>query len=174
MGPTGGKSCLFCACGVDYSGELLCDERSSADKTAVDIGLSEQLCGVLVVHRSAVLDNDSVRGVLAVKSLDKRTDNGADLVRLLGSCGLARADSPDGLVGDDDVLELISGYAAESYLGLRADYLREVMPSLRSERTSPTQRMTFRPSLRAALTRLRTVTSVSPKYCLRSLWPMIT
>lgn len=119
------------------------------------------------------MDNDGVRGVLAVKSLDKRTDNGADLVRLLGSCGLARADSPDGLVGDDDVLELVSGYAAESYLGLRADYLRGDAVLALGEDFADAED-DFQASLRAALTRLRTVTSVSPKYCLRSLWPMIT
>ena len=49
-----------------------------------------------------------------------------------------------------------------------------VMPCSRCSRVSPTQRITVRPASKAARTRFCTVTSVSPKYWRRSLWPMMT
>ena len=49
-----------------------------------------------------------------------------------------------------------------------------VMPCSRCSSTSPTHRITFKPASSAARTRALTVWSVSPKYCLRSEWPMIT
>ncbi len=49
-----------------------------------------------------------------------------------------------------------------------------VMPCSRCSRVSPTQRMTVSPASRAARVRSWTVTSVSPKYWRRSLWPMMT
>ena len=49
-----------------------------------------------------------------------------------------------------------------------------VTPISRCSRLSPTQMMGCRPASRAAWTFLLTVMSVSPKYCRRSLWPMMT
>ena len=49
-----------------------------------------------------------------------------------------------------------------------------VMLHSRSQSSSPTQTMGLRPAARAALVLLLTVSSVSPKYCLRSLCPSTT
>ena len=61
----------------------------------------------------------------------------------------------------------------------RADFTCRAMSSMvtpisRCSRLSPTQMMGCRPASRAAWTFLLTVMSVSPKYCRRSLWPMMT
>ena len=44
-----------------------------------------------------------------------------DLLRLVGGGGLPRADGPDGLVGDDDVLGLLRGEPAHPLLDVLAD-----------------------------------------------------
>ncbi len=62
-------------------------------------------------------------GVLAVQLADDLADDGADLVGLLGGSGLAGADGPDGLIGDDDVLQLVSGHAGQRDLDLHTDQL---------------------------------------------------
>lgn len=50
---------LFCCgSGFDDHGESVGFQRGAAHQRAVDIRLGEQLCGVLVVHRTAVLDDD--------------------------------------------------------------------------------------------------------------------
>ena len=49
-----------------------------------------------------------------------------------------------------------------------------VTPCSLCSSTSPTQRMTLSPASSAARVRALTVWSVSPKYCLRSEWPMMT
>ena len=49
-----------------------------------------------------------------------------------------------------------------------------VMPSSRCSSVSPTQMMGCRPASSAASTLRFTVKSVSPKYCRRSEWPMMT
>ena len=54
------------------------------------------------------------------------------------------------------------------------DTISSVMPARRCSRTSPRQRMTFRPAQRAARVLMLTVASVSPKYCRLSEWPTIT
>ena len=48
------------------------------------------------------------------------------------------------------------------------------LPASRSSSVSPTQTMAVRPAAIAALARRLTVSSVSPKYWRRSLWPMMT
>ena len=44
----------------------------------------------------------------------------------------------------------------------------------RSQRSSPTHTIGFKPEAKAAFVLLLTVSSVSPKYCLLSLWPKTT
>ena len=59
----------------------------------------------------------------AVQLADDGTDGLADLAGLLGSGGLAGADSPQGLVGDDHVTHLVGGHAGQSALDLVSDQL---------------------------------------------------
>lgn len=47
-----------CGSGFDDHGESVGFQRGAANQRAVDVRLREQLCGVLVVHRTAVLDDD--------------------------------------------------------------------------------------------------------------------
>ncbi len=47
-----------CGSGFDDHGESVGFQRGAANQRAVDVRLREQLCGVLVVHRAAVLDDD--------------------------------------------------------------------------------------------------------------------
>ena len=54
-----GQSGFFCCgSGFDDHGESVGFQRGAAHQRAVDVRLGEQLCGVLVVHRTAVLDDD--------------------------------------------------------------------------------------------------------------------
>ena len=55
---------------MNYLREVLCLERSSADKSAVDIAHCHKLGRVLCVHASAVLDANGVGNILAVLALD--------------------------------------------------------------------------------------------------------
>ena len=56
---------------------------------------------------------------------------------------------------------------------LPADHV-SVTPASFCARSSPTQTMGVRPCASAALIFLLTLSSVSPKYCRRSEWPMMT
>lgn len=52
---------------INDSGELACNERCAADKTAVNVRLCKKLCGILFVHRATVLDGRSLGNLLTVK-----------------------------------------------------------------------------------------------------------
>ena len=68
------------------------------------------------------------RAVLRAEIL---ADVEADLLRLLVGRGAARADGPDGLVGDDDLLHLLGGQAVQRRLDLIGDALhREIAVAL--------------------------------------------
>ena len=79
--------------------------------------------GVLRVHAAAVLDGQGLGGVLAVQLADDLADSGADLLGLISGSSLAGADGPDGLVGDDNILQLVSGHAIQRDLDLHTDQL---------------------------------------------------
>ncbi len=78
-------------------------KRSSADKSAVDIFLGEQLGGIFGVHGTAVLNGHAVGDFLAVKRGDGGADNSANLVCLLGGGGETCSDCPNGLICDNDI-----------------------------------------------------------------------
>ena len=75
--------------GLDDGGEVNGLEGSAADEAAVDIGLGQQLGGVLGVHAAAVKDADGTGGTGAVDAADDGTDALADFLRLLGRRGPA-------------------------------------------------------------------------------------
>ena len=126
------------ACGFDYCGKFGGYKRSAADKSAVNIDLSEKLCRVLFIHRAAVLDGKALCRFLRVKLGNAITDDSVIFARVVGSCDLARADSPYRLIGDDYVFKLFFSYSLKCCSF--------------SVSVSPTQRITLRFSLRAALT----------------------
>ena len=68
-------------------GELLSNQRSTTDQTAVNVDLSQQLCSVLVVHGTTVLNGHSLCGILTVQRSNHAADNSTGLLCLLGSSG---------------------------------------------------------------------------------------
>src|SRR4051794_5131637 len=93
-----GKVNCLPSCGVDDCGEVGRVEAGTADQGAVDVGLPEQLGGVVRLDRAAVEDPHLIGGSAALAQ--RVADEGAYLLRLLGSCGAAGADRPDRLIGD--------------------------------------------------------------------------
>ena len=78
-------------------------QRSTADKEAVDIGLTNELSAVAAVHRATIKDAGfagDVTGDVLTKPL---TDFEVGVLSLLRSGNLASADGPDGLVSNDDI-----------------------------------------------------------------------
>ena len=108
---------------VDDLHKLLGHEGRAADEASVDVGLGQQLGGVLLVHGPAVLDRDAPGHPGAVQGADGGADVGADLTGLLGGGGLAGADGPDGLIGDDAAAQLVGGHAVQGALHLEGDPL---------------------------------------------------
>ncbi len=99
-------SALFLVGRVDDVHELLGLQGGTADEAAVDVRLGQQLSSVLGIHAAAVLNGDATGHPGAVQSANGSTDVGADLASLFGRGGLAGADGPDRLVGDDAAAQL--------------------------------------------------------------------
>ena len=104
-------------------GEVGSLQGCAADEAAVHILLAQQLLAVLGVHAAAVLDRGSLGHSLAVDLADDLADLSADLLGLLGGGGLAGADGPDRLIGDDDICHLLGGDITQGDLGLHPDQL---------------------------------------------------
>ena len=81
---------------VNDDRKLVSLQGSAADQAAVNIGLTQQLLGILRVHAAAVLDGQALGSVLAVQLANDLADSGADLLGLISGSGLAGADGPDG------------------------------------------------------------------------------
>ena len=77
-------------------------EGSAADKEAVDIGLLAELAAVLLVNAAAVEDAGLV-GDLVADGLEPVANGLVHVLGLLGGGDLAGANSPDGLVGNDNL-----------------------------------------------------------------------
>ena len=108
-------------CRSDDNGKIGSLKGSAADKAAVNVGHGKQFFSILCVHAAAVLNCGSGCNALAVKTCDDVSDDAANLVSLLGGCGLAGADSPDGFISDDDILHIVSSYAEKVDLRLHGD-----------------------------------------------------
>ena len=98
-------------------------EGGAADEAAVDVGLGEELLGVGGLAGAAVEDRGVVGDGLAEQAGEDVADVGVDLFGLGRSGGLAGADGPDGLVGDDDLLHILGAEVGEDGLGLVFDDL---------------------------------------------------
>jgi len=105
---------------VDDGDELLSNEGSTTDEETVDVGLSSKLVSSGRSDGATIDDTDAVsdgsRDVLA----EPVTGPDVGLLSLVGSGGLASADSPDRLVGDDDtgpVLRLLDALSKSGHLG---------------------------------------------------------
>ena len=95
---------VLLACLDDHRSEVGSLERSAAHKGAVNVGLGDELGNVAGLGRATIENADAVSELLAEHLLEGLTDSAADLLSVLGGSGLAGADGPDGLVGDNDLL----------------------------------------------------------------------
>ena len=69
---------------VNDRGELLGNQGSSADQTAVHVGLCQKLGSICVVHGSTVLDGYGLGNLCTVHISQNLTDLAAGLLCLLG------------------------------------------------------------------------------------------
>ena len=92
---------------VDNALEVCALQRSTADETTVDVSLGEQLRSVRGLARATIQDAGVLSNSLTILLSYDRTDVSVDFLSLLSGSGLASTDSPDGLVGDDDLAEVL-------------------------------------------------------------------
>ena len=82
-------------------------QRSTTDKTAVDVGLGEELRSVRGLARATIQDAGVLGNSLTILLGYDRADVGVDFLGLFSGSCLAGANSPDRLVGDDDLTEVL-------------------------------------------------------------------
>ena len=107
--------------GGDESEEVGRLESGTADQAAVDVLLREQTGGVGGFHGAAVEDAGRFRNGFAIEVLEKRANLRMHFLRLIIGGRLARADGPDGLVGDDDLGHVVGGNSFERLADLAVD-----------------------------------------------------
>lgn len=94
-----------------HSGEKLTGrlQAGTANKETVNIGLGSELTAVLLANGATVDDTDTSLGLSRDGLTEPLADGSVDLLGLLGGSDLAGTDSPDGLVGDDNLGPLLLG-----------------------------------------------------------------
>ena len=98
-------------------------ERCASDESAVDVRLCEELWGVACLARAAIEDRCLSGSLCSVNVSDTLAYEGVYLLSLLCCRCLACSDSPDWLVGDDDVLPLLCCEVEDRALELSLYYL---------------------------------------------------
>ena len=89
---------------VDDALEVSCLQRSATNQTAVDIWLSKELWSIACLAASAIEDRCFLCSLVAILLCYDRADVSQHFLSLVGCGSLACTDSPDWLVGEDDVL----------------------------------------------------------------------
>merc|ERR1719424_483753 len=89
-------------------------EAGAAHEGAINVGASHEVIDVGVVHAATILDDDIVRDRLAVVVDEPRADVGMGLLRHLGGGRQARADRPDRLVSDHNILHHLRAHTLEA------------------------------------------------------------
>src|SRR5882757_9560418 len=84
--------------------EVVCLEARSAHQCAVDVRLAEEFAGIARLHAAAVQNPHSAGRPVIVTLGEQAAKVSMDLLGLLWSGYLARADGPNRLVGDDQIL----------------------------------------------------------------------
>ena len=95
---------------IDDGGEVLGAEGGAADEAAVDLGLCHEALAVFGVHGAAVLNAHPADVLARIDLLHAFSDVADGLVGLCVGGRLSRADGPDGLVGDDDLGEILHAH----------------------------------------------------------------
>ena len=106
---------------VDDFAEVLGLERCAANEGAVDIRLLHESLDRSRLDAAAVLNADAVSCFLAKFCSNRLADVRADFLSLLEGSRLARANSPDWLVSDDELCYLFRLEASEGSLDLACD-----------------------------------------------------
>ena len=109
--------------GVDDLQEFVRVQGSAADQAAVHVLLGQQGLGVGFIHGAAVLDGGGAGDAGPVELAQDAADGPADLPGLLRGGGVAGADGPDGLIGDDDPAHILRGDPGQGCLELVGDEL---------------------------------------------------
>lgn len=84
-------------------------QAGTANEEAVNIGLGRELAAVLLADGTTVDDTDVILSLGADGLAEPLTDSGVNLLSLLGGSDLAGTNSPDGLVGNNDLRPLLLG-----------------------------------------------------------------
>jgi len=163
----------LCTMRILQSRRTIPASAGAAHERPVDIRHSQELRRSFRRYASAVLDPEGIRHRCVVRGLDLLTDEYVNIIRLIRRRCFAGADRPYGLVRDHKPLHLVSRNPFQPAAQLGRDHILR-LAALALFRVSPTQTIGINFLLSATRNRLFTVSSVSPKYCLRSLWPIIT
>src|SRR6478752_5756705 len=99
--------------------ELVDLQAGAPDEASVDVRLLHDPADVRGLDRPAVEDPQAVGRTVAVHLADALADRRADLLRVVRGRHLARADGPDGLVGDHEARDLLGGEPVERAVELR-------------------------------------------------------
>ena len=149
-------------------------QTRSAHEGAIDILLAHESLHVFRCDAPAILNPDFFGNFPRIEFFQSLPDELVHLFCLLGGRGLSRADGPDRFVGNHHPFYFFLAYPFQTVPLTGCPMTVKVFSSSLSFRVSPIQKIGFRPWLRAAFILLLTVSSVSPKNCLLSEWPMIT
>lgn len=84
-------------------------QRGTSNEETINIWLGSEILAVLVGDRSTVDDASLLSNLLVDLLLQPLADSGVDLLCLLSGSDLSGTNSPDWLVGDDDLAPLLSG-----------------------------------------------------------------
>ena len=152
------------------SGELskvLAVEGGAAHEATVDVRLAHDLGDGVGLHRAAVEDADSVSDLVAGELAHELANSSAHFLCIVRRRNLAGADSPDRLIGNDGLLQILGRQALEGETGL-VDDIVDV-----STRLTDGKRLAYAddgrmPCLIAAAAFSETSLSVSPWYSRRS------
>ena len=108
-------------CIIIYDLAKICLQRSTADKSAINVRLCKKFCSIACIYRSAILDADCFCCSLIIYFCDAFSDCAAYFFCLIACCGLACSDCPDWLISNDCLLCLICCDILECDLDLLAD-----------------------------------------------------
>ena len=132
-----GHRCIFKSCHIDFLlllkntkevglevydfAEVLSLERCTAYESTVNIRLLHQVFDGCRLHAAAILDADSVSCRLVEFLGNSFADSFADFFSLVKGSRLARADSPNRFISDDEFSNFVCLEAFESCVNLRND-----------------------------------------------------
>lgn len=98
-------------------------QAGTANQETVNIGLGSELTAVLLADRATVNDANALLSVGGDSLAEPLADSGVDLLSLLSGGDLSSANSPDRLVGNDDLVPLLCAQLLGGSVKLTGDDL---------------------------------------------------